>query len=119
MKTKLIVIWIGVVLLVGMFLYLPWHLEIEVTRGDVTLKREFLVYNFLFNPPKLEPTFSYTTKINFVRLGLQFFAVIVLMGVVLFALTQSEKNKGLEKLLRELKELQRKIKAKESEKEKS
>ena len=117
MKTKLIVICIGVVLLVGMFLYLPWHLEVEVSRGDVTSKREFLVYNFLFDPPKLGPTFTYTAKINFVRLGLQVFAVIVLMGIILFALTQSEKNKGLEKLLRELEELQ--SKAKEFKKEKS
>ena len=119
MQTKLIVICIGVILLVGMTVYLPWNLAVEVNRGNTTLPREFLVYNFMFSPPKLPPTFSYTAKINFFRLGLQWFSVIALTGAVLFFLTLSERNKGLENLRKELEELQRMVKAKESNKEKS
>ena len=73
----------------------------------------------MFSPPKLPPTFSYTAKINFFRLGLQWFSVIALTGAVLFFLTLSERNKGLENLRKELEELQRMVKAKESNKEKS
>ena len=73
MKTKLIIIWVGAVLLVGMCLYPPWHIKTKMSVKITGVKLEFIdetllgilkgkerkpvkryKYGFLFSSPKEE-----------------------------------------------------------------
>ena len=73
MKTKLIIIWVGAVLLVGMCLYPPWHIKTKMSVKITGVKLESVdkrllgilkgkerkplkryKYSFLFSPPKEE-----------------------------------------------------------------
>ena len=84
MKTKLIFIWIGVVLLVGMCLYPPWHIKTKISvkitgidleslderilgilKGNERKPLKHYKYDFLFSPAKKEfETISDKTNIE-------------------------------------------------------
>ena len=122
MKTKLIVIWVGVILLVGMCLYPPWiskrhhklashHLSLGVPFLDKLARKaqaqelsrrpaEIRQYSFLFSPPKHARldriqviTIYYNTELDLTRLGLQLIMGIVLIGGILFTLSVLGKKK--------------------------
>ena len=114
MKTKLIVIWVGVFLLVGMCLYPPWISKIqhertieklgsthEMLKGYILGDYPAVIrqYSFLFSPPKNSGksnyylTIDYTTELDLPKLGLQLIMGIVLIGGILFTISVLGKKK--------------------------
>jgi len=87
-KRHRILLAIGMLLIIATGIYPPWQQKIDFVRNSVRIDTQSPIgYHLIFRPPSAEGVSKVT--IDFARLGLQWFLVVILIGGLML-LTRSQ-----------------------------